>query len=73
MMDMNRDQRCFHCILTDCPGSNGRLGSVTPELFAKLFNPTTNNGAKSKFVGVMAKWKSTVEVIVVVFCPNNSQ
>ena len=38
MMDMNRDQRCFHCILTDCPGSNGRLGSVTPELFAKLFN-----------------------------------
>jgi hypothetical protein len=55
MMDMNRDQRCFHCILTDCPGSNGRLGCVTPELFAKLFNPTTNNGAKTKFVGVMAK------------------
>lgn len=40
MKDVNRDQRCFHCILTDSPGSNGRLGSVTPELFAKLFNPT---------------------------------
>ncbi len=66
MMDMNRDQRCFHCILTIVPVR-------TPELFAKLFNPTTNNGAKTKFVGVMAKWKSTVEVIVVVFCPNNSQ
>jgi hypothetical protein len=52
MKDVNRDQRCFHCILTDCPGSNGRLGSVTPELFAKLFIP---NGTKTKFVGVMAK------------------
>ena len=52
MKDVNRDQRCFHCILTDCPGSNGRLGSVTPELFAKLFIP---NGTKTKFVGVVAK------------------
>ena len=52
MEDMNRDQRCFHCILTDCPGTDGKLGSVTPELFAKLFNP---NGAKNKFEGVMAK------------------
>lgn len=52
MKDVNRDQRCFHCILTDCPGSNGRLGSVTPELFAKLFIP---NGTETKFVGVVAK------------------
>ena len=38
MDDDDREKRCFHCILTDCPpGSNGKLGGVTPELFAKLF------------------------------------
>ncbi len=52
MKDVNRDQRCFHCILTDCPSSNGRLGSVSPQLFAKLFNP---NRSKTKFVGVVVK------------------
>lgn len=52
MEDTNRDQRCFHCILTDCPSTNGRLGSVTPELFSKLFDVT---GVKDKFVGVIAK------------------
>lgn len=39
MEDENRDQRCFHCILTDCPGTDGKLGSVTPELFQMLFAP----------------------------------
>ena len=42
MDDENRDQRCFHCVLTDCPGSNGKLGCVTPELFATLFAPSGN-------------------------------
>jgi len=42
MDDENRDQRCFHCVLTDCPGSNGKLGCVTPELFATLFAPIGN-------------------------------
>jgi hypothetical protein len=38
MDDDDREKRCFHCILTDCPpGLNGKLGGVTPELFAKLF------------------------------------
>ena len=37
MDDENRDQRSFHCVLADCPGSNGKLGCVTPELFATLF------------------------------------
>jgi hypothetical protein len=38
MDDDDREKRCFHCILTDCPhGSNGKLGGVTTELFAKLF------------------------------------
>ena len=42
MDDENRDQRCFHCVLTDCPGSNGKLGCVTPELFATLLAPSGN-------------------------------
>jgi hypothetical protein len=40
MDDENRDQRCFHCVLTDCPGSNGKLGCVTPKLFSTLFVPS---------------------------------
>jgi hypothetical protein len=39
MDDENRDQRCFHCVLTDCPGSNGKLGCVTPNLFSTLLVP----------------------------------
>ena len=42
MEDKNHDQRCFHCILTDCPVTNGKSGSVTPELFARLFTPDDN-------------------------------
>ena len=45
MEDENRDQRCFHCILTDCPGTHGKLGSVTPELFALLFTPSKKKAA----------------------------
>ena len=51
MEDEDRDQRCFHCILTDCPGTNGgKLGSVTPELFAMLHNalfPTEKGWSRS--------------------------
>lgn len=41
MEDKNRDQRCFHCVLTDCPGINdeGKVGGVSPELFATLLSP----------------------------------
>ena len=46
MSDEDRDQRCFHCIITDCPGTNGAFGRVTPELLAMLFNP--NEMDKSK-------------------------
>ena len=48
MDDNDREKRCFHCILTDCPGLNGKLGGVTPELFAKLFAPSS--GTKKKVV-----------------------
>lgn len=38
MDDDDREKSCFHCILSDCPpGLKGKLGGVTPELFAKLF------------------------------------
>lgn len=44
MSDEDRDKRCFHCIITDCPGTKGALGSVTPELLSLLFAP----GGKGK-------------------------
>ena len=36
----------------------------------QFFNPTTTNDAKTTFVRVVAKWKSTVEENVVVLCPD---
>ena len=37
MADEDPRKRCFHCVLTDCPGTNGSLGRVTPELLSLLF------------------------------------
>jgi hypothetical protein len=37
MKDADPKKRCFHCLFTDCPSSNGTLGSVTPDLLATLF------------------------------------
>jgi len=37
MADKDPRKRCFHCVLTDCPGTNGALGRVTPELLSLLF------------------------------------
>ena len=37
MADDDPRKRCFHCVLTDCPGTNGSLGRVTPELLSLLF------------------------------------
>lgn len=34
MGDEDPRKRCFHCVLTDCPVTNGGLGSITPELLA---------------------------------------
>ena len=42
MTDNDPKKRCFHCVFTDSPGTNGALGSVTPELLSKLFNYQTN-------------------------------
>jgi hypothetical protein len=45
MTDEDPRKRCFHCVFTDCPGTNGALGSITPELLGLLF---TNLGGKIK-------------------------
>lgn len=37
MNDDDVRKRCFHCAFTDCPGTKGALGSVTPELLSALF------------------------------------
>lgn len=37
MYDEDPRKRLFHCVFTDCPGTNGALGSVTPDLLSTLF------------------------------------
>jgi hypothetical protein len=37
MVDEDPHRRFFYCILTDKPGTNGAIGSVTPDLLALLF------------------------------------
>jgi len=37
MTDEDPRKRLFHCVFTDCPTSNGSLGSITPELLSLLF------------------------------------
>jgi PAS domain S-box-containing protein len=38
MADHDPRQRCFHCVFTNCRGTNGALGTITPELLASLFS-----------------------------------
>ena len=40
MTDSDVTKRCFHCAFTDCPGTKGALGTVTPELLSALFTRT---------------------------------
>jgi hypothetical protein len=42
MTDKDPKKRCFHCVFTDLPGTNGALGSVTPELLTFLYNNQPN-------------------------------
>lgn len=46
LSDDDPRKRCFHCILTDNPGTNGKMGFITPELLAMLFSgrPDTVGG-----------------------------
>lgn len=40
MRDPDPGKRCFHCALTDCPGTGGQSGFITPELLELLFSET---------------------------------
>lgn len=55
MADEDPRKRLFHCVFTDCPGTNGTLGSITPELLAMLFTrhwkPETSESRKSNKTG----------------------
>ncbi len=48
MADDDQQQRCFHCILSDCPGTNGTIGIVTPELLAMLFSSNEKSATGKK-------------------------
>jgi hypothetical protein len=37
MPDEDISKRCFHCVFTDCKGTDGKMGFITPDLLAKLF------------------------------------
>jgi hypothetical protein len=39
MTDDDPNKICFHCIITDDPGTNGTIGFVTPDLLALLVVP----------------------------------
>eukprot|EP00986_Skeletonema_menzelii_P000521 scaffold157_cov204-Skeletonema_menzelii.AAC.3 len=46
MDDANREQRCFHCTLTDTPSDVGQCGTVSPHLLARMFAPAISTANK---------------------------
>ena len=46
MDDEDPKKRCFHCVFTNCKGTDGALGLITPELLEALF--TVPDVKKSK-------------------------
>jgi hypothetical protein len=48
MADKDPRKRCFHCVFTNCPGTKGALGSITPELLSSLFTTPEANSKKGK-------------------------
>lgn len=46
MPDDDVRKRCFHCVFTDCQGTNGKMGFITPDLLAKLFQPKASASEK---------------------------
>jgi hypothetical protein len=67
MTDDEPRKRCFHCVFTDSPGTNGALGSVTPELLSSLFtqqhmitlSSESSNGKRKRCPRAMAKSSPT--------------
>lgn len=48
MADKDPRKRCFHCVFTNCPGTNGALGIITPDLLAELFGTSERSSKKLK-------------------------
>lgn len=49
MTDNDMTKRCFHCAFTDCPGTKGALGTVTPELLSALFTRSQSDEVNQPF------------------------
>jgi PAS domain-containing protein len=47
MTDQDPLKRCFHCTFTNCPGTDGALGTITPDLLAALFTDPESSKKKS--------------------------
>jgi hypothetical protein len=47
MADQDPRKRCFHCTFTNCPGTDGALGTITPDLLVALFKPPESSNTKS--------------------------
>lgn len=48
MSDDDPRKRCFHCVFSNCTGTNGTLGILTPDLLASLFATPDPSHKKSK-------------------------
>ena len=48
MDDEDPNKRCFHCVFTNCKGTDGALGLITPELLEALFTIPAESPKKSK-------------------------
>jgi hypothetical protein len=47
MTDQDPRKRCFHCTFTNCPGTDGALGTITPDLLVALFTSPESSNTKS--------------------------
>lgn len=60
MDDEDDSKRCFHCVLTDSPGTNGNMGCITPALLSELFKaPLEDSGISSSSAEPPAKKRRT--------------
>lgn len=48
MSDEDPRKRCFHCVFSNCVGTNGTLGILTPDLLASLFAAPEPSHKKSR-------------------------
>jgi hypothetical protein len=56
MTDDDPSKRCFHCIISDDPGTKGTVGFVTPELLALLVVPEQPRQVQAQNVSSSSKF-----------------